>query len=124
MALRARHTLRARFAWRAALATAVVVAAVGIASVLYWEAQVKEAIEAGVSDHLRALEAELDLAAISPYSATEPVVLPTPERFVQVVTPAGRVVAASSELASLGPVLSFAEVATTSNDYVAEIADH
>lgn len=123
MARRAKRTLRARFAWRAALTTAVVVAAVGIASVLFWESQVKEAIEDGVSDHLRALEAELDLAAVSPTAASDPVVLPTPERFVQVVTPEGRVVAASSELVSFGPVLSAAEVAATQGDYVSEIRD-
>jgi signal transduction histidine kinase len=122
MARRVKRTLRSRFAWRAALTTALVVAAVGIASVVYWESQVERAIEDGVVDHLRALEAELDLAAVSP-SVSDPVVLPTPERFVQVVTPAGRVVAASSELASAGPVISAADVATASGDFVAEITD-
>ena len=123
MAHQARRTLRARFAWRAALTTAVVVAAVRLASIVHWESQVKDAIEDGVSDHLGALEAELDLAALGPSSAPDPVVLPTPERFVQVVTRTGQVVAASSELASLGPVLSPAEVTAAPGDFVAEISD-
>jgi two-component system OmpR family sensor kinase len=118
----ARRTLRWRFAWRAALTTAIVVAAVGVASLVYWEGQVKQAIEDGVADHLRSLEAELDLAAVAPTVAS-PVVLPSPERFVQVVTPDGRVVAASSELVSVGPLLSTAQVEGETGDFVAEIPD-
>jgi len=122
MPQQARHTLRWRFAWRAALTTALVVAAVGGASLVYWEGEVKQAIEEGVADHLRALEAELDLAAVAP-TVDSPVVLPSPERFVQVVTPDGRVVAASSELVSVGPVLSTAQVREVTGDFVAEIPD-
>lgn len=120
----AERTLSMRFAWRASATTAVVVGAVGVASVLFWQGQVQDAVEDGVADHLRALEAELDLAAVDPSALSVPVVLPTPERFVQVVTPSGRVVATSSELASVGPVLPAADVlAVAPNDYIAEIVD-
>lgn len=117
-------TLSLRFAWRAAGLTVLIAGAVGIASLLFWQGQVESAIEQGVADHLRSLEAELDLAQIDPSDLFTPVVLPTPEQFVQVETLSGRVVATSSELASVGPVLAAADVlAVEPNDYVAEIPD-
>ena len=117
-------TLSLRFAWRAAGLTVLIAGAVGVASLLFWQGQVESAIEQGVADHLRSLEAELDLAQIDPSDLSTPVVLPTPEQFVQVETLSGRVVATSSELASVGPVLAAADVlAVEPNDYVAEIPD-
>lgn len=124
MIRRATRTLSMRFAWRAAATTILVVGAVGGASVAFWQGELQDAVESGVADHLRALEAELDLAAIDPAAGAVPVILPTPERFVQVVTPGGRVVAASSELASVGPLLPTADVlAAAPDDYVTEIGD-
>jgi signal transduction histidine kinase len=121
---RATRTLSVRFAWRAAATTVLVVGAVGGASVAFWQSELQDALEDGVADHLRALEVELDLAGIDPGAGAPPVVLPTPERFVQVVTPGGRVVATSSELASLGPLLPTADVlAAAPDDYVTDIGD-
>lgn len=117
-------TLRFRFAWRAAWLTALIVGAVGIASLLFWQGEVESAIEDGVADHLRSLEAELDLAQIDSAELSTPVVLPTPEQFVQVETLSGRVVATSSELAGMGPVLAAEEVlAVAPADYIAERPD-
>jgi signal transduction histidine kinase len=119
-----RRTLSSRFAWRAAALTAVVVGVVGVASLLFWQDQVESAVEDGVADHLAALEAELDLAAVGSLDTASPVVLPTPEQFVQVITPDGRVVATSSELARVGPVLEARDVlASAPADYVGEIND-
>ncbi len=124
MARSTQRTLSTRFAWRAAAVTAIVVGVLGLTSVLFWQGQVRKAVEDGVTDHLRALEAELDLAAVNPTGASGPVVLPTPEQFVQVVTPNGQVVATSSELATLGPVLPADDVlAVAPDDYIAEIDD-
>lgn len=94
-----------RFAWRAATLTVVLVGAVSVASLLFWQDRVRDAVEDGVEAHLKALETELDLAAVDLASTSTPVILPTPEQFVQVITPTGRVVAASSELVTAGPVL-------------------
>lgn len=110
MSSRGGGTLRMRFAWRAAALTVVLVGAVGVASLLFWQDRVRAAVEDGVETHLKALETELDLAAIDLASISSPVVLPTPEQFVQVVTPSGRVVAASSELVGTDPVLPPGEV--------------
>ena len=124
MARNTQRTLSTRFAWRAAAVTAIVVGVLGLTSVLFWQGQIRKAVEDGVTDHLRALEAELDLAAVNPTGASAPVVLPTPEQFVQVVTPDGQVVATSSELATLGPVLPAVDVlAVAPDDYIAEIDD-
>jgi len=121
---RATRTLSMRFAWRAAATTFLIVGAVGGASIAFWHGELQDALEAGVADHLRALEVELDLAGIDPVAGAPPVVLPTPERFVQVVTPAGRVVATSFELASVGPLLPPADVlAAAPGDYVVDIDD-
>lgn len=121
---RAPRTLSMRFAWRAAATTILVVGAVGGASVAFWQGELQDAVEDGVADHLRALQVELDLAGIDPVAGAAPVVLPSPERFVQVVTPAGNVVAASSELASFGSLLTTADVlAAAPDDYVTEIDD-
>lgn len=124
MVRRRSSTLSSRFAWRAAALTVVVVGAVGIASVLFWQGQVEQAVEDGVADHLAALETEMDLGAVDPSSTAMPVVLPTPEQFVQVITPGGHVIATSSELASVGPVLEAgAVVSAAPGYYVGEIAD-
>ena len=124
MAPSVRSTLSMRFAWRAGVATALVVGALGVASVLFWQGQVKGAVKEGVADHLSALEAELDLAAVDASVESTPIVLPAPEQFVQVVTLGGRVVAASSELASAGPVLDAGDViALSPDDYIVEISD-
>ena len=104
--------------------TAFLVGALGMASLLFWQGQVRQAVADGVADHLSALEAELDLAGVDPLNSAIPVVLPTPEQFVQVITTEGRVVATSSELATVGPVLDAGAVASRApNDYIAEIAD-
>jgi signal transduction histidine kinase len=124
MTLSRRRTLSSRFAWRAAVLTAVVVGVVGVAGVLFWQDQVENAVKDGVTDHLAALEAELDLAAIDAMDLATPVVLPTPEQFVQVITPQGRVVATSSELATVGPVLEARDVLVIAPaDFVGEISD-
>lgn len=99
------RTLRGRFALRAGLATLVISVAIGLATGLFWGAQVREAVRDGVAGHLRALAAELDLAPVSVRPGTPPVVLPAPEQFVQVIDLDGRVVAASSELAARGPLI-------------------
>lgn len=114
-------TLRMRFAWRAAAVTVLVVGLLGIASVIFWQERVRAAVEDGVAVHLSAVESELDLAAVDLSEVSSPVVLPTPERFVQVVTPSGRVVASSSELASAGPVVDPDVVGALQVPYVAEI---
>jgi signal transduction histidine kinase len=104
------RTLRYNFAWRAALLMMVITAVVGLVTTLYWTQQARAVIQDSVVDHLQTLAAELDLSGMSVEPGSPPLVLPTPERFVQVVTPEGRVVAASSELATRAPLLTAADI--------------
>lgn len=99
------RTLRGRFAWRAGLITLLLSVTLGLGTGFFWEAQVREAIRDGVTGHLRALEAELDLAPESFEPGSRPMILPAPEQFVQVVGLDGRVIAASSELAAAEPLI-------------------
>jgi signal transduction histidine kinase len=104
------RTLRFRFAWRAAVITMLITAAVGAVSTVYLTQQVRGAIHDGVVDHLDTLEVELNLTGLSAEEGSAPLVLPSPERFVQVITPEGRVVAASSELGTRAPLLTRADI--------------
>lgn len=103
-------TLRSKFAWRAALMTMLIAAAVGLVTTVYWTRQTRAVIHDGVVDHLETLDVELDLSGMSLEPGSAPLVLPAPEHFVQVVSGDGRVVAASSELATKEPVLTQADI--------------
>jgi signal transduction histidine kinase len=105
-----KRTLRSTFAWRAALMTMLIVTAVGLVTTVYWTRQTHAVIRDGVVDHLETLDVELNLGGMSPQPASSPLVLPAPEHFVQVVGDDGRVVAASSELATREPVLTQADI--------------
>lgn len=98
------RTLRLRSAWRSASLALAFVWLIGLVSLWYWPGQVRNAIRDGVTDHLDALSAEMDLAEF-PIESDTLLVLPAPERFVQVIGPDGQVVAASSELVSHGPLI-------------------
>ena len=115
-------TLRGQLGRRAAVFALIAIWIVGFTGLNLSLTRVRQAIESGAENHLDALESELILISAAVGADFAPVILPAPERFVQVLNGDGEVLAASGELAGLGPVISPNAVPVEADgSYTAEI---
>lgn len=121
------RTLRGRFGWRAFLTSVVVLGAVTAGTALFWRAEILENTLHGLSDHIHGVESELQiLHAEGQFPAEEggPLILPAPERGVQVLSSNGELVAASAGVIAVEPAIPADGALSQPGATVTTIVDH